>query len=327
EESRAAMLAAGQRYLELARALDRHEGQGGHPPVKRAVRPCPRPPVELRPTRLSITEIETWIRDPYAIHARRVLGLRPLEPLEREADPALRGTVYHAILARFVTERPAGETAAAAEQRLSALAKTVFASHRVPGEVAASWLPRFLKIGRLFIAWEAERAGQVEQSLCEVKGEIEVGPDGFVLRGRADRIDRTADGAITILDYKTGLTPSAKQARIFSPQLSLEGRMAELGAFGPEAARPVGELAYVRLRAGDRLRVDSIAGGREKIDARDLAERAWQEPERLVAAYRHREQGYLSRYAVMQEGEVGGDYDHLARVREWSLGEAESEDD
>ncbi len=35
-------------------------------------RPCP--PVALRPRRLSVTEIETWLRDPYAIHARHILA-------------------------------------------------------------------------------------------------------------------------------------------------------------------------------------------------------------------------------------------------------------
>ena len=34
--------------------------------------PAPRPPVAARPRRLSVTEIETWLRDPYAIYARHV---------------------------------------------------------------------------------------------------------------------------------------------------------------------------------------------------------------------------------------------------------------
>ena len=317
-----AMLARGQRYLDLARALD----AGGDENLQRARRPCPRPPVELRPKRLSITEVETWIRDPYAIHARHVLGLKPLEPLERDADPALRGTVYHDVLARFVDERPEGETPGAAHTRLRETAKAIFDKHAVPREIAASWLPRFLEIGRLFIAWEAARAGEIEQSLVEVGGEIELDGTGFTLRGRADRIDLTSDGAIAVFDYKTGVTPSAKQARIFSPQLSLEGRMAQLGAFGPEAARPVGDLAYVRLRPGEELKVDGIANQRENVQAQDLANRAWSELEKLVAAYRNLEQGYLSRYAMMREGEVSGDYDHLARVREWSLGEPDNDD-
>lgn len=321
EESAKRMLARGRGHLDMARMVDAH-GDGS---VRRAQRPCPRPAVALRPKGLTITEIETWIRDPYAIHAKHVLGLRPLDPLEREADPALRGTLYHEALARFVREGMPEETPEAALSRLTDIAKAVFDKHFVPVEIAASWLPRFVEIGRAFIAWEHGRAADIAQSLCEVSGEIEVGANGFVLRGRADRIDRMNNDGIALFDYKTGTNPSITQARIFSPQLSLEGRMAELGGFGDDLAAPVEALAYVRLRAGDVLKVDDIAGGRDPVPVRDLVARTWAELEKLVAAYENESQGYLSRYAVMREGEVGGDYDHLARVREWSLGEAEDD--
>jgi ATP-dependent helicase/nuclease subunit B len=319
KESRQNMLNRGQAYLDMAHALDAK----GDEVSPRANRPCPRPAVELRPTNLSVTEIETWIRDPYAIHAKHILGLRPLEPLERAADPALRGTVYHEALARFVRERPQDETQEAAFARLRMHAESVFAKHAVPREVAAGWLPRFLEIARLFIEWETDRLGEIERSLTEVDGETKAGDAGFMLRGRADRIDLMRDGTAAVLDYKTGANPSAKQARIFSPQLSLEGAMAERGAFGPETKCSISDLAFVRLRAGDTLRIDDIAN--KDFSVSDLTGHAWTELEKLVAAYRQPEQGYLSRYAVMREGEVGGDYDHLARVREWSLGETEDD--
>lgn len=56
----------------------------------------------MRPTGLSVTEIETWIRDPYAIHARHVLGLVALDPLAADPGAGDRGTLVHAVLARFV---------------------------------------------------------------------------------------------------------------------------------------------------------------------------------------------------------------------------------
>ena len=71
----------------------------------RPVRPPePRPPAALRPRRLSVTEIETWLRDPYAIHARHVLQLRPLDPLDQETDAADYGVLVHAGLHRFLRE-------------------------------------------------------------------------------------------------------------------------------------------------------------------------------------------------------------------------------
>jgi ATP-dependent helicase/nuclease subunit B len=52
----------------LAAAFDTPPGDT--PPEKR---PSPRPPVAARPRSLSVTEIKTLIRDPYAIYARHVL--------------------------------------------------------------------------------------------------------------------------------------------------------------------------------------------------------------------------------------------------------------
>lgn len=316
----AAMAARGQRFLALAEMLDRDEA-----PAERRLRkaPCPTPPIELRPRRLSVTEIETLIRDPYAIYARHVLGLRPLPPLDPETGARLRGTLYHAILADFVRDRPAGEAAASAAMRLDRTAKRHFAATPLPPELRAAWLPRFLEIGRLFLDWEAKRLGHVRASHCEIAGKTNVGPDGFALAGRADRIDAMTDGRLAIFDYKTGTGPSIKQAKLFSPQLLLEAAMAMRGGFGPLAQGEAAEAAYVRLRRNAELKIDRVDG-----NLAELATERWQQLERLIAAYRDPAQGYRSRYAVEKESEAGGDYDHLARVREWSTaGDSEDADD
>ncbi|HSO46729.1 MAG TPA: double-strand break repair protein AddB, partial [Rhizobiaceae bacterium] len=310
------MRAAGSRYLALAQAVD----EAQEPRAARTARPNPKPPVGLRPTGLSVTEIETWIRDPYAIHAKHVLGLKPLPPLEREADALMRGQLYHAILAKHVMGTDRSLAA------LEAIAREVFAENYVPPEVSAVWLPRFMAVARLFVEWETERAGAVLSSHCEVSGRIAVGNTGFTLRGWADRIDMVRDGTLSIIDYKTGTNPSNKQARNLSPQLALEGKMAELGAFKLPANKKAGDLAYVRLRNGDRLRVDQICNGNDPIDPSELAETAWTELQRLIIKFQDPEWGYISRRAPSQEGDVSGDYDHLARVREWSSGDPENGD-
>ncbi|TIV86022.1 MAG: hypothetical protein E5V77_26720, partial [Mesorhizobium sp.] len=66
-----------------------------------AARPQPRPPLSMRPQHFSVTEIETLRRDPYAVYARRILGLSPLEPLIRDPGAAERGTLFHEILHLF----------------------------------------------------------------------------------------------------------------------------------------------------------------------------------------------------------------------------------
>src|SRR5690606_5608821 len=91
----AALKAKGDQLTRWGRLLDSGD------PVPFASRPCPAPPLDSRPRRLSVTEIETLRRDPYAIYARRVLGLRPLEPLIRDPGAAERGSLFHEILHRM----------------------------------------------------------------------------------------------------------------------------------------------------------------------------------------------------------------------------------
>ena len=319
ESSSKSMQLSGQRFVAIAEAIDRPKAN-----VPRLQRPNPKPPVALRPTSLSVTEIETWIRDPYAIHAKHILRLRPLAPLERAADPQLRGKLYHDILARFVGEP---ESAGKPQERLAAIAGEVFAANNLPKEVAASWMPRFLAIGALFIEWETGRRALVRSSHCEISGRLLVGDTGFTLRGRADRIDVMRDGTLTILDYKTGSGPTKKQARNLSPQLALETRMAELGGFDLPKGKSVSKIAYVRLRNADSLQIDLIGEGKDAIEPSQLAASAWAELARLISAFKQQERGYLSRHAPSREGDVSGDYDHLSRVREWAFGEDGDEQD
>lgn len=68
--------------------------------------PEPRPPVALRPRGLSITEIETWMHDPYAIYAKHVLKLRALKPLEEGAEHADFGMIVHDAMERVLSDFP-----------------------------------------------------------------------------------------------------------------------------------------------------------------------------------------------------------------------------
>ena len=52
----------------------------------------------------------------------------------------------------------------------------------------------------------------------------------------------------------------------------------------------------------------------------ELSEEAWARLEKLLLHYRDPQTGYLSRALPFREGEIDGDYDHLARVLEWSAG-------
>ena len=85
--------------IAWARALDLPDGAPA--PVKP---PAPRPPVSKRPRQLSVTAIETWLRDPYAIHARYILKLAALKPLDEATDASDYGSIVHDGLHRFLRD-------------------------------------------------------------------------------------------------------------------------------------------------------------------------------------------------------------------------------
>src|SRR5260370_42292382 len=95
----------GDRYLAWAREVDRPER------VTAAPAPAPKPPRAARPTNLSVTEIEDWLRDPYTIYAKHVLRLRPLDPVDTEPGAAERGNIIHAAIGEFTQKFTKGLTA------------------------------------------------------------------------------------------------------------------------------------------------------------------------------------------------------------------------
>ncbi len=319
-----AMQRRGQYLLDAALALDAPE-----PGERRrtVARPQPRPPKAIQPASLSITEIATLIRDPYAIYARHVLGLDPLDPLETGVDARDRGTLVHQVLADFVKATEARCWPPDAEARLLALGRTAFEPYGHVEAVGAFWWPVFETVARWFAAWEGGRRANLSRSHVEVSGEMTIPLSdgaGFRLRGRADRIDVLSDGRLAIVDYKTGQPPSDSQVYAgLEPQLTLSAHMAATGHFHGVPAGPVEALSYVQVGASPGESLLKLAP-KDKPPL-TIAEAATLHIEGLRNALerlRSGEDAYISR-RMPEKVRDGGPYDHLARVREWMVGELE----
>jgi ATP-dependent helicase/nuclease subunit B len=279
------------------------------PQGARLPRPAPTPPVEVRPKRLSVTEIETWLRDPYAIYAKHILKLRPLEALDEPIGPLERGTALHKAVELFITKYHEGLPEDAVEQ-LVAIADQVFAQAGIPKAALALWRPRFRGAAKGFVASECERRATIAQSHLEIRGKLEIGD--FTLTGVADRIDILKDGTAAILDYKSGAPPSGKQVtELLSPQLPLEAAMLARDGFGI-GARVTEELIYLSLASEKQARNPNYIRG-----AKDLAAEAVAQLTRRIAWFMERDTAYRPRVRPWR-ADIAGDYDHLARVREWS---------
>ncbi len=229
-------LARGDKYLHWARALDKPEVT-----PKAVRRPQPRPPVERRPDRLSVTEVELLLRDPYSIYARHVLKLQPLDAVDTPPGARDRGTVIHDAIGTF-TERYKDGLPANPLEELLQLGREGFASLEDFPEARAFWWPRFQRVARWFIDFERERRESLTTLHTEVRAthEIQLGDKVFKLNTRADRIEELEDGRYAILDYKTGRAPSSKQVKSgLSPQLTLEGAILRKGGFDRHPGRRI----------------------------------------------------------------------------------------
>lgn len=317
EEATQAMGERGAAYLRWGAALDKTEL------LPLAKRPCPVPPLDARPTRFSVTQIERLRRDPYAIYAEQVLGLRALPELMRDHDARDRGTLFHAILEAFVKAGidPSAKEAAA---HLEAIGRKHFAAESLPPDIHAVWWPRFAAMVPHVLALETERRDRIAASHVEATAEeTPIDDTGCTLRGTADRIDEMVSGGADLIDYKTGEPPSAADVRaLTASQLPLEAALLKRGAFsGPGAVEPA-DLLYIKLAAKGEVTAKSALEqrGGEPVAASDLADRAWERLVEQMNFYRNPAHGYLARLLPFRPDEALGDYDHLARTLEWSAG-------
>ena len=80
--------------IHFANELDRPQKGGADPAAdaKTASRSAP--------SKLSVTAIEDWLRDPYTIYAKHILKLEPLDPVDMPLSTADRGSAIHDALER-----------------------------------------------------------------------------------------------------------------------------------------------------------------------------------------------------------------------------------
>jgi ATP-dependent helicase/nuclease subunit B len=306
---RAERIAAGPEWLGWHEALDRPDE------VRPVAPPAPRPPLPARPRRLSVTQIETWMRDPYAIYARHILRLKPIEPLDADPGAAERGSFVHNALELFVGAYPEALPADAYE-RLIDYGREAFEPALDRPAVWAFWWPRFERIARWFVETERTRRDGLAVIASEVPGRLEIAaPAGtFTLVARADRIERRTGGGLAVIDYKTGSVPSGTEiARGLYPQLPLEAAIATAGGFDGVAAAAVDELAHWHLSGGEPAgELKPVKG-----DAAELAARAHAGLARLIAEF----DDPATPYHAMPDPEhplAFNDYAHLARIKEWA---------
>ena len=304
EAAATAMKARGDRLLGLGRLIARPER-----PVAAAPRPAPNPPLSARPKQLSATEIQTLVRNPYAIYARHVLKLRPLDHIGREPDARERGIVFHKIMEEFVRNLSTGRTTADVDEFMNA-AERMLEEEVASPSIRMSWFMRLGRVAEWLVTTEARRNEEAQTLGLEVAGRCELADIGMTLTARADRIDRDGNGRLRIFDYKSGKPPTTVTIKKYDRQLQIMGAMAARGGFAEIAAAEVSRLEYIGL--GPALETRIV--GQDEDGTLSVT---WQELQELLGAYMDPGLGYEARGST--SGRMfASDYDHLSRHGEWS---------
>lgn len=313
--------ARGARYLHWAKIID----QPGAP-SKSIEEPRPCPVVALRPDRFSVTEIETWRRDPYSIYAKKILRLQPMEDIDPEEGAAEIGTMLHQALADFLTRHAHGPLPAKSADILTEYARERLAPLLTQPDFRFFRWPRLQVTLREYIEWEAERRALTDTLLVEQSGRIDISlADGsaLCLTARADRMEQLTSGAIAICDFKTGAPPSAPQVNSgLAPQLTLEAAMVQMGGFTAFAAKdeadaPAPELWYLGISSKGKFTATRLGDGKTKLDIGAVITQHFEGLVQMANQFRSPDTPYRARPVAKFKSQYLK-YDHLSRYKEWS---------
>lgn len=296
------------RALTLARAIDLT------PAVAPQPQPAPMPTRQQRLVDISVTQVELLKADPYSFYARHILRLNSLDSVGGEPNAAWRGTVVHDVLEQWAKQDDFDPG------KLVTRANTLIANPAFHPALRVLWQPR-VTAGLEWIAAETAKLRAEGRTVisAEKEGRLQLG--GITLKGRADRIDRNADGSLVIVDYKTGKTPTTKSvAAGFSLQLGLIGAMAQAGVIDGVSGDATGFEYWTTGKNGD--------GGFGKI-SRPASEKSKNEnllPDRFVAFAVNQASDAIKTWItgaapftakLNPEYAPYGHYDQLMRLAEW----------
>lgn len=274
------------------------------------VPPAPKPPLKYRPQELSASAIELWVKDPYSVFAKYILKLYALDNPDKEPDNADYGNIVHAVLQQF-NNQYSGQLPDNARDELIRLGQEAFSKDNIAAEIRAVWWPKFIKSVDWILQQEKEYRLAVKKVYNEVKGKIQIEtPRGFAITAKADRVDMLNSGGVNVIDYKTGSAKKESEVRAgYAPQLPVEALIAQAGGFDNVPQKVVEKLIYWQLNKKETV---------IEKDMEKLLVDTYRQIQRMANLFEFESTAYLSCPNPAKAPKYS-DYEHLARVREWSV--------
>ena len=294
-----------ERIPALARTIDHAPRAPVYP------RPMPVPDAAQRKRRIAVTALDRLRGDPFQFYAREILGLKMLDPLDGDADAKWRGIAAHDILNAWHDR--GGD--------IADVAQAVLSQHNPHPLTRALWQPRLLAA----LTWIAQQiAAEPEREVVSVERWGKMDVDGVEIFGRADRIDRLADGTLAIVDYKTGGPPSGRMVEEgFALQLGLIGMMAARGGVEGLAAAEPAKFEYWSLGRSEKSETgfgyvsSPVLEGRKKtgLPLEDFLPGTERYLREAIARWIMGSDPFTAR--ANPDLEVYTEYDQLMRLDEW----------
>lgn len=265
----------------------------------------PNPPVEQRPHRLPVSEIDKLFTDPFTLYARHVLDLKPLAEIDAAPEASDFGTLAHKAI-EALTSHWTFTGRAASEGEIIQLAEHALRDFSARPNVDLFWRTRLVNSLHYINSLEADRRGEIVEVSTEraIEGDIA----GVTLHGRIDRVEARG-GGITVIDHKTGNLPSDKDiADGRALQLMIYGMLLKQGGAAPEAVEywgmpRLGRMGQVRRVA---LAPEQLSNFQSQLG--EALNQMVNENKPFLA--RPISNGFDERF--------GNDYDGISRYDEWA---------
>ncbi len=277
--------------------------------------PAPTPPIEARPKKLSVTNIELLLRNPYGFYAKNILGLYKLETLDYVPSVAELGNIVHKCLDDFIKNYASLEENNQLNYLLSII-KYELDQYVINPITYNFWWSRLNKIAKWFVDNEKKRRQSPLLVFTEQQGYIEI--IDTIVTAKADRIE-VKDNCVSIIDYKTGTPPTDKEISLgISPQIILEGLILRNGKFNEPkiTSNQIYSLEFWQLKGNIDEPASIKNADSNKSNINNLIDQANEGIHNLINYFNDPQAKYLSTPDPKIKPKYN-DYEHLARNKEW----------
>jgi ATP-dependent helicase/nuclease subunit B len=201
--------------------------------------PCPKISIDQQPKSFNITDISRLLENPYEIYVKKILKIDELKPIDYQPEHAEFGSFVHKALEEYVKNPSTNNFDEIFQQYfLSKTAKLI-------------WYPKFLSFFDNFC--KDNLFFENCQNILEES--IAISLENTTLKGKVDRII-LKNNIATIIDYKTGATPSKNKVLSGeSPQLLIYAYILQEGLLKNYIIK---KLSYWKLNRNDGSNIIDI---------------------------------------------------------------------